>query len=142
MLRTALCLIIATLAAAADWTVGWKAAADQATASKKPILADFTGSDWCGWCVKLKKEVFNTPEFAAWAKDKVVLLEIDFPRSKAQSAAEKQENQALAEKYSIEGFPTILILDASGKQLGQLGYMEGGPQAWIAAADAILAGKK
>lgn len=142
MLRTTLCLLIATLAAAADWTVGWKAASEQAAKAKTPILADFTGSDWCGWCVKLKKEVFNTPEFAAWAKDKVVLLEVDFPQNKPQSAAEKKENQALAEKYSIEGFPTILILDASGKQLGKLGYMEGGPKAWTAAADAILAGAK
>lgn len=142
MLRLLLCLTAAACACAADWTVGWKAAADQAAAAKKPILADFTGSDWCGWCVKLKKEVFDTPEFAAWAKGKVVLLEIDFPRGKEQTAAVKQENRALAEKYAIEGFPTILVLDASGAELGRLGYQEGGPKAWIAAAEAIIAKAK
>jgi len=142
MLRTALCLLVATIAAAADWGVGWKAAADQATATKKPILADFTGSDWCGWCIKLKKEVFSTPEFAAWAKDKVVLLEVDFPNAKPQPEALKAENRGLAEKYAIEGFPTILVLDASGKELGRLGYLAGGPAVWIAAADKILAGRK
>lgn len=139
MLRTVLCLALAALAAAADWNVGWKAAADKAAAAKKPILADFTGSDWCGWCIRLKKEVFDTPEFAAWAKEKVVLLEIDFPQGKPLAPEAKQENQRLAEKYRIEGFPTIVILDAGGKELGRLGYQRGGPAAWIAAAEAIIA---
>lgn len=142
MLRTVLCLALATLAAAADWTVGWKTAADAAAKAKKPILADFTGSDWCGWCIKLKKEVFSTPEFAAWAKDKVVLLEVDFPRKSPLAEAQKRENEALAEKYKIDGFPTILILSPDGKELGRLGYEEGGPKAWTAAADKILAGKR
>lgn len=142
MLRTALCLLVATLAAAAEWGVGWKAAAQEATTAKKAILADFTGSDWCGWCIKLKKEVFDTPEFAAWATKTVVLLEVDFPNGKVQPEALKAENRGLAEKYAIEGFPTVLVLDASGKELGRLGYLEGGPKAWIAAADKILAGRK
>ena len=142
MLRTALCLALATLAAAADWTVGWKTAADAAAKAKKPILADFTGSDWCGWCIKLKQEVFNTPEFAAWAKNKVVLLEVDFPRKTKLAGTQQQENDGLAEKYKIEGFPTILILSPEGKELGRLGYEKGGPQVWTALADDILAGKR
>jgi protein disulfide-isomerase len=141
MLRTLICLTLATIACAADWNVGWKATAAQAAKADKPILADFTGSDWCGWCIKLKKEVFDTPEFAAWSTEKVLLLEVDFPRAKAQTAEQQKENQVLAEKYSIEGFPTILVLDAAGKELGRLGYQEGGPKAWIAAAEAILAKK-
>lgn len=142
MLRTVLCLALTALAAAADWNVGWKAASDQAAKAKLPILADFTGSDWCSWCMLLKKEVFNTPEFAAWAKDKVVLLEVDFPQAAGQPAAQKRENQALAEKYSVEGYPTILLLDATGKELGRLSYLEGGPKPWIAAAEAVLNAKK
>lgn len=149
MLRTVLCLILATLAAAADanaaakgtaatWTVGWKAAAAAATKAKQPILADFTGSDWCSWCIKLKKEVFSTPEFAAWATGKVVLMEVDFPQQGKLSDAQQKENQAMAEKYHIEGFPTVLILSPEGKELGRLGYKQGGAQAWTAAAQAIL----
>ena len=141
MLRTVLCLALATLAAAADWTVGWKNAAEAAAKAKKPILADFTGSDWCSWCVKLKAEVFSTPEFAAWAKDKVVLLEVDFPRKTQLAADLAKENQALAEKHEIQGFPTIVLLSATGEEIGRLGYKAGGPKVWIAAAEALLAAK-
>lgn len=119
-------------------------AAAQALAGKtgKVVLMDFTGSDWCGWCVKLKNEVFDTPEFTAWAKDKVVLLEVDFPRKKEQSAEAKKANRELAEIYKIEGYPTIIIADAAGKELGRLGYQQGGPAAWTAAADKFIPATK
>jgi len=142
MLRTLLCLSIAVLACAADWTVGWKSASEQAAKANKPILADFTGSDWCGWCIKLKKEVFNTPEFAAWAKDNVILLEVDFPRTSALPKAQQIENQAMADKYKIEGFPTILLLSATGKVLGRLGYEAGGPSVWIPSAQKLIPTRK
>jgi protein disulfide-isomerase len=99
---------------------------------------DFTGSDWCGWCIKLKNEVFNTPEFKAWAAKKVVLLELDFPRKAEQSAELKKQNQELAQKFNIEGYPTIIFADANGKQLGQYGYDEGGPAVWTKKADEFL----
>ncbi len=140
MLRTILCICLVTLASAADWTVGWKPAADLASKTNKPILANFTGSDWCGWCIKLKAEVFSTPEFAAWAAKNVVLLEVDFPRDNKQSATQQAENEALLNKYKVEGFPTILLLAADGKELGRFSYQRGGPMAWTAAVDAILAG--
>jgi thiol-disulfide isomerase/thioredoxin len=141
MFRTALCLALATLAAAADWTVGWKNAAEAAAKANKPILANFTGSDWCSWCIKLEDEVFSTPEFAAWAKDRVVLLKVDFPNQTTLAPDLANGNQALAEKYKVDGFPTIVLLSATGTELGRLGYKEGGPKPWIAAADKILAGK-
>lgn len=140
LLALGLSALLPTLSAVeSTWTTGWKAAAAAATDAKRPILADFTGSDWCGWCVKLKREVFATPEFAAWAGNAVVLLEVDFPRAKPLAAEQQRENQGLAEKYSIEGFPTILILAADGREIGRLGYQEGGPKAWIAAAEQIIA---
>ncbi len=142
MLRTLLCCALATLAVAAEWTVGWKAAADASAKSGKPILADFTGSDWCGWCIQLKKEVFNTPEFSAWAKANVVLLEVDFPQQTQLPPALAKENQDLAEKYKIEGFPTILMLKADGTVLGTLGYQKGGPAVWIPLAQKLLPVKK
>lgn len=133
-------LLFTTTLTAADggWIVGWQNATKVAAADKKPILADFTGSDWCGWCVRLKKEVFDTPVFIEWAKRSVVLLEVDFPQGKPQAASLQQENRALSERYGIEGYPTIVLLTAEGRELGRLGYQAGGPEAWIAAAEAML----
>lgn len=123
------------------WLTDHAAAVARAKAEQKPILADFTGSDWCGWCVKLKQEVFDTDAFRTWAATKVVLLELDFPRRTEQAEDLKRQNENLARRYRITGYPTILLLDAEGNRLGQLGYQPGGPAAWTQAADALLAGK-
>lgn len=131
-------LLCAAARAEGDWLTSWDEAAKQSKKSGKPILIDFTGSDWCGWCIKLKKEVFDTPEFAAWAKKNVVLLEIDFPQSKPQSAELKKQNAALSEKYGIEGYPTIMFVNAKGDVLGQYGYDKGGPSVWTKNAEKML----
>jgi thiol:disulfide interchange protein len=125
-------------AAATSWLVGWDAAVAQARTSGRPILADFTGSDWCPPCKRLKAEVFSTPAFATWAADKVVLLEVDFPRAGNQPPEVAVGNNALLDRFKVEGFPTILLLTADGAELGRLGYQPGGAEPWIAAADAIL----
>ena len=139
MLRFCLLFLLFTrLASAETWLTSWDQAAAESKKSGKPILMDFTGSDWCIWCQKLKGEVFSTREFQAWAASKVVLLELDFPRAGQQSEAVKKQNAALAEKYNIEGYPTILFVDASGKVLGQTGYLKGGPAAWTGNADKLL----
>ncbi|MBL8738822.1 MAG: thioredoxin family protein [Planctomycetes bacterium] len=117
------------------WTTDYEAALARAKKEKKYVIADFTGSDWCGWCIKLKEEVFDKPEFHAWAKDNAVLLELDFPRNKELPEELKKQNEKLRERFKIRGYPTILFLDASGKELGRGGYVEGGPAAWIAAAE-------
>lgn len=119
--------------------------------SKKPLLLFFTGSDWCGWCIRLQKEVLKTPEFAAWAKDNVVLVELDFPR-KTQLAPEiKTQNAALQQTFAVRGYPTIWLVNAtknkkddkiSYEQLGTTGYVAGGPTAWLAVADGFLKAKK
>ncbi len=123
------------------WGESWDKASARARKDKKVVLADFTGSDWCPWCVKLHDEVFSKDEFKKWASEKVVLLEVDFPEEKAQSDELKEQNQKLQKKYGIQGYPTVLLLDGDGKKLGQLGYMEGGPKAWIKKAQDILDGK-
>jgi thioredoxin-related protein len=119
------------------WLTDLPKAQEQAKAEKKLVMLDFTGSDWCGWCIKLHKEVFSQPEFSDYAKKNLVLVEVDFPRSKPQSEAQKSANQALQTKYSIEGYPTIIVLDANGKKVGQLGYEPGGPKAFIAELDKL-----
>jgi thioredoxin-related protein len=127
-------LVLSVSAQAADeWHIKYDDAIAAAKKSGRPILADFTGSDWCGWCIKLKDEVFSTKEFKEWAAENVVLLELDFPRKKAQDAAIKAKNQELAKAHGVQGYPTILILNAEGKKIGELGYKAGGPKAWIGA---------
>lgn len=117
------------------WTTDYDAALAQAKKEKKLVIADFTGSDWCGWCIKLKSEVFDQPEFLAWAKENAVLLELDFPHGKELPAELKKQNEMLRERFKITGYPTIVFLDASGKFLGRGGYVEGGPAKWIAEAE-------
>lgn len=118
-------------AAETVWLTDYEKAARQAAEEKKPMVLNFTGSDWCGWCIRLDKEVFSQKEFVDYAKENVVLVKLDFPRTKPQSAEEKKQNEALASKFGIEGFPTIVVLDAKGKQIGQLGYERGGAAKWI-----------
>jgi thioredoxin-related protein len=120
------------------WKTDFKAACEEAKKTKRPILVDFTGSDWCGWCIKLKEEVFDKPEFQEWARKNVVLLELDFPKQKEQSDDLKKQNEELRAKYQVRGYPTILFLDAKGKVLGRSGYKPGGPEAWIADANKQL----
>lgn len=122
------------------WFTSVPLASVEATKTQKLILADFTGSDWCGWCQKLKAEVFDTKEFQDWAAKSVVLLELDFPRTLPQDDATKKQNAEMAKKCNVEGFPTIVFLKADGTEAGRAGYLEGGPKAWIATAQKILDG--
>jgi protein disulfide-isomerase len=130
-LTTALALFSAT-AADVTWLTDAAKAQTQAKAEKKLVMLDFTGSDWCGWCIKLHKEVFSQPEFVEYAKKNIVAVEVDFPRTKQLSAQQKASNAALAKKYGIQGYPTLIILDGDGKKVGEMGYVKGGPKAFIA----------
>ena len=113
------------------WMTDFKAALEESAKRGVPILADFSGSDWCGWCIKLDKEVFQETAFKKFAAESFVLFLADFPRSKSQTAAEKSQNQELARKYEIQGFPTVLVLDQDGKVLKRTGYQRGGAAAYI-----------
>jgi len=134
----ALCLSVVSLSAAEPvWLTDLDEGIKVAKAEKKAILVDFTGSDWCGWCIRLKKEVFDQKEFAAVTKD-FVLVELDYPQKKKQPAEEKAKNKALAEKFAIEGFPTILLLDSNGEPFAQTGYEAGGPVKYLAHLAVLL----
>ena len=84
----------------AKWYIDFEKAAQVSLQTGKPILADFTGSDWCGWCKKLKKEVFITTQFKDWADQNVVLLELDYPRRKQQDEKIKKAKQRIATNFS------------------------------------------
>jgi len=124
-------LSLSSTRAEATWLTDFHQAQEEAKAGHKLLLLNFTGSDWCGWCIRLQAEVFSKPEFADYAKQNLVLMELDFPRAKALSSEVRKQNVALAEKYGIDGFPTIVVLNGDGKPVGLLGYVPGGPSAFI-----------
>jgi thiol:disulfide interchange protein len=114
------------------WTTDYNAALDQAKSDHKHTLLFFTGSDWCGWCKKLNREILTTSDFNQYAQDKLELVELDYPRQKPQSDALRSQNRMLESRYNITGFPTVVVLDSSGKAVARLGYQEGGPGPFIA----------
>jgi len=119
-------------AAELAWQTDFNQAAQQAAQEHKYVLLDFTGSDWCPWCIKMDKEVFNQSEFSDFALKNLVLVKLDFPRRAAQSPAVKSQNEELAKKFGIEGFPTYILLDPSGKEVRrQVGYLQGGATAFM-----------
>ena len=114
-----------------SWRTDYRAALTEAKEQNRHVFLFFTGSDWCGWCKRLNREILSTPEFAKYASEKLVLVEIDFPRQKAQSADLKKQNATLQHIFQIEGYPTVIVLDKAGKAVGRLGYQEGGPAPFI-----------
>jgi protein disulfide-isomerase len=119
-----------------SWGTDLPAALNQARSENKMVLLDFTGSDWCGWCIKFDKDVLSTDKFASYAKSKLVLVTLDFPSHKEQDAALKHANQEIKKRFGVNGFPTFVLLNSAGRELGrQTGYLKGGPDAFIAELD-------
>lgn len=129
-------------AAEVTWLVDYDEAITQAKDRNLPILINFSGSDWCGWCIKLMNEVFSKPEFMSYAKDNFVLLNLDFPRKTQLPPAQAKTNEGLAQKFGIEGFPTVILLDSSGTKIGQTGYQAGGPDKYIRHLQELIAQAK
>jgi protein disulfide-isomerase len=106
-----------------EWLTDLAKAQEKAKTEKKMVLVDFTGSDWCPPCKALHSNVLTSEEFSKFAKDNLVLVEIDFPRSKPQSPDQKKANKELAKKYEVTGYPTVIVFDSQGKQLSKkVGY--------------------
>lgn len=114
-----------------DWTGNLEKAIEQAKKENKAVLVNFTGSDWCIWCKRLSAEVFQQKEFETYAKDNLVLVMLDFPKNIEQSQETKSYNNMLAQKYGIQGFPTILIFNNQGKMVAQTGYQPGGATNYV-----------
>jgi len=135
-----LAAVASSAQAQARWGTSFQAAQAEARRTNRVILANFTGSDWCPYCMKLKAEVFDTPAFAKWAAENVILLEVDFP-NKGQAGSLKKQNEELKKTYNIAGYPTVLFLDADGKKIGESGYTGAKAEDWIKSADGILANR-
>lgn len=131
-------LAFGTLAQAKEgWLTDLKEAKAKAKAENKELLLDFTGSDWCPYCMKLESEVFSQKAWKDYAAKRYVLMEVDFPHDKPQSPALAKQNDVLQQKYRIEAFPTVIILSPSGSMKGEAGYTPGGPAAFIKQLDKI-----
>lgn len=119
--------------AESGWLNDYKKAQEEAKAGNKILLLNFTGSDWCGWCIKFDRDVLSQPQFKEFARNNLVLVELDFPRVKTQSAELQKQNRQLAQQYEVVGFPTIIALNSDGQKLWEYdGYFAGGPEAFIA----------
>lgn len=134
----------AALASAATkgWTTDFEAAKAQAQKEGKALLVEFTGSDWCPPCKKLHKEVFSKSDFVKSASKDFVLVELDFPRKKKINEKLKTQNEGLAKKYKVRGFPTVLLMDSNGKVFKQAGYQSGGVKSYLAMIQKSLKAKK
>ena len=114
-----------------NWTANLEKAIETAKAENKAVLVNFTGSDWCKWCFKLSDEVFSQDDFKEYADENLILVKLDFPRSISQSSETKAYNQSLAQKYGVQGFPTILIFNSQGKPVAKTGYQAGGAANYV-----------
>lgn len=124
------------------WTSDYAGAKKQAAESKKDLLIDFTGSDWCGWCIKLNDEVFKKDAFKEGVKDTFVLVELDFPKDESKlTEAVKAQNKELGEKYAVQGYPSIVLTDAEGRPYASTGYEEGGPEKYVEHLNELRKGK-
>ena len=130
------------------WTTDLKAAAEISIKENKPLFLYFTGSDWCGVCKRLQNEVFSQAQFQQWAKENVILVELDFPRNPPIDEELKKQNQMMKEFCGVSGYPTIVFVTPSKKgdhfyytRIGSTGYVPGGADAWLNSAKAALAVK-
>lgn len=136
----AMVMLAATMAVGGEglWITDFAQAKQLAAEKNVPILADFSGSDWCGWCIRLDKEVFSQPEFQAYAKDKLVLFLADFPSRKKLPDDVVKQNQELQKQFKVEGYPTVILLDAQGNEKARTGYRPGGAAAYVEHLKALV----
>lgn len=146
LLKTLAVLVVSSslaFAGSKGWETDWEAAKAKSKAENKPILINLTGSDWCGWCIKIEKEIFSTKEFQDFAAANLVLMEADFPRKKELSAELKKQNEALKKEYLQGGYPTVFLLDAEGKKLSEdIGELKGGTEVYIKKITELIAKSK
>jgi thioredoxin-related protein len=128
-----------SLNASESWTEDFEAAQKKAKAENKPMMLEFTGSDWCPPCMALHKNVFSQSAFKKYADESLVWVRLDFPRSQSQSSELKKQNNDLAESYGIRGFPTILLVEPDGELIAQTGFRRLSPEGYAAHLQELLA---
>tara|TARA_B100000900_G_scaffold387896_1_gene379505 strand:+ start:262 stop:792 length:531 start_codon:yes stop_codon:yes gene_type:complete len=141
---------------ALTWHDDLKKAIPLSINNNKPLLLFFTGSDWCGWCIRLQREVFKFEEFKKWANDNVILVELDYPRRKQLAPNITKQNREIQQIFGVRGYPTVWLVTPqiiksndpenpadriNFLKLGTLGYVAGGPEKWINTASSFLVNK-
>lgn len=135
--------LLGAVSARADsaWGTNYKKAQEEAKASNKLVLLNFTGSDWCGYCIEFDRLILSQPQFKDYAAKNLVLVEVDFPRQKPQSVETRKQNQELFERYQVEGFPTLIALNGEGKTVWRFdGFYTAGVAAFLAELDKVRKG--
>ena len=126
--------------AGGPWLTDFEAAKVRSAELKRPILADFSGSDWCGYCIALDQEVFQQSVFRKFANENLVLFLADFPKYLSQTEGLRMQNEMLMARYGVDGrFPTVFLLDAQGRVLAQTGYLPGGAAAYVKHLKTLMA---
>jgi protein disulfide-isomerase len=125
-----LAIMVSTFCVGAEirWETDYKKASQQADTSGKPMFVLFTGSDWCYWCKRLENDILQNPQFSSAVGDKFIFVMMDFPKGRPQDPALASQNQQIADKYNVTGFPTVIILDSKGQYLGKPSYDKDDPQ--------------
>ncbi len=135
LLTTCLAVLALTMSATAatvQWRTDFESAKAEARKDGKIVVMNFSGSDWCGFCIKMKKEALDMKAFTDYAAKNAVLVEVDFPNRKKLPAALVKSNEALKKKFAVGGYPTFVVTDATGNEIGrQVGYLQGGPLAFV-----------
>ena len=132
-----------------EWGTNLEEAYEEHKKTGKPIMANFTGSDWCGWCIRLDKAVFSQDEFQSWAEENVVLLELDFPRRTKLPEDLRLQNQNMQQAFGVRGFPTVWVFDINRDEkgnysvdaLGKTGYKPSVPE-FTGAVEQMIAKRK
>jgi len=131
LMPLALLTFVSAAVAEEGWTEDFEAAKKLAKEENKDLLVNFSGSDWCGWCVRLEKEVFSQKAFISKASMSYVLVTLDFPRRTKQPAKIKKQNEAIQQKYGVRGFPTVLLMDSDENLYARTGYQKGGAEKYL-----------
>lgn len=136
MKRLLMTLLVASFGMSAvagelTWYTDMEKAKADAASQGKTLLLNFTGSDWCGWCKRLDREVFSKDTFQKFADEKLILVKLDFPKYKKQSVETQRANRKVLEQFGVRGFPTILLVNAEESLLLETGYKPGGADSYV-----------
>lgn len=133
-------LAVGSVQASGIWTTDYEQALRTARTRKRFVLLNFTGSDWCSWCRQLESQVFARRDFQEYARGNLVCVLLDSPQRKPQSRTVVRQNEKLKETYGIRAFPTVILLDPEGNEVGRTGYRQGGPKPYVAYLQEMIDG--
>lgn len=114
-----------------NWSTDLPVALASAQDKSRLVLVRFSGSDWNPWCRQLQAEIFSRKPFLDYARERLLLVVIDFPRERPLPPELAEQNAALVRKYSITVYPTLLLLTPDGAELGRVAYIQGGAKTFV-----------